>query len=198
MVSAAQVKELRDKTGAGMMDCKAALVDSQGDMEKAVERLREKGLAAAAKKAGRTTSEGTVDAYIHAGGKIGVLVEVNCETDFVAKNQQFLQLAHDIALQIAAANPSYVSRADVPAELVEKEKELLSKQALQEGKPENVVARIVEGRIEKFFSENCLLEQAYIREPERTVQELMAEHVAALGENINVRRFTRFLVGEEE
>lgn len=198
MVSAAQVKELRDKTGAGMMDCKAALVDSQGDMEKAVERLREKGLAAAAKKAGRATGEGIVEAYIHAGGKIGVLVEVNCETDFVAKNQQFQELAHDLALQIAASNPSYVSREDIPEEMVEKEKELLHKQALQEGKPENVVTRIVEGRMEKFFSENCLLEQSYIRDDERTVQEFLAEHVAAMGENINVRRFVRFVVGQEE
>jgi elongation factor Ts len=198
MVSAAQVKELRDKTGAGMMDCKKALVEANGDVEKAVEILREKGLAAAAKRAGRATGEGIIDSYIHAGGRIGVLVEVNCETDFVARNQQFQEFAHNIAMQIAATNPSYVSIEDVPEDVVEREREILRQQALNEGKPEKVVDKIVEGRLAKFYQEVCLLEQPYIRDTDRTVKDLLTEQIATIGENISIRRFVRFALGEED
>ncbi|HHW92520.1 MAG TPA: translation elongation factor Ts [Firmicutes bacterium] len=197
MVTAAQVKELREKTGAGMMDCKKALLESNGDLEKAMEILREKGLAAAAKRAGRVTGEGIIDSYIHAGGKIGVLVEVNCETDFVARNQQFKEFAHNIAMQIAATNPSYVSIEEVPEEVVAREREILRQQALNEGKPEKIVDKIVDGRLAKFYQEVCLLEQAYIRDQDRTVKDLLAEQIATIGENISIRRFVRFVLGEE-
>ncbi|ADD02466.1 translation elongation factor Ts [Thermoanaerobacter italicus Ab9] len=196
MISAQAVKELRERTGAGMMDCKKALMEANGDMEKAIDILREKGLAAAAKKAGRVANEGLVDAYIHGGGRIGVLVEVNCETDFVANTGEFKNFVKEICMQIAAANPSYISREDVPQAVLEKEKEILKAQALNEGKPQNVVDRIVEGRIEKFYKENCLLEQQYIRDPEKTVQDLLNETIAKLGENIVIRRFVRFERGE--
>jgi elongation factor Ts len=196
MISAQAVKELRERTGAGMMDCKKALMEANGDMEKAIDILREKGLAAAAKKAGRVANEGLVDAYIHSGGRIGVLVEVNCETDFVANTGEFKNFVKEICMQIAAANPSYISREDVPQAVLEKEKEILKAQALNEGKPQNVVEKIVEGRIEKFYKENCLLEQQYIRDPEKTVQDLLNETIAKLGENIVIRRFVRFERGE--
>ncbi len=195
-ITAAMVKELRERTQAGMMDCKKALVETQGDMEKAVAYLREKGLAAAAKKAGRVAAEGAVESYIHMGGKIGVLVEVNCETDFVAKTETFKNLCHDIALQIAAANPLYVNKEDVPAEALEKEKEILRVQALNEGKPEKIVDRMVEGRIEKYYKENCLMEQAFVKNPDVSVGTLVNEATLASGEKISVRRFVRFECGE--
>ncbi|NLJ34530.1 MAG: translation elongation factor Ts [Firmicutes bacterium] len=198
MVTAAQVKELRVKTGAGMMDCKKALVECKGDLEKAVEYLREKGLSAAAKRAGRATGEGVIEAYIHTGGKIGVLVEVNCETDFVARNQQFQDFAHELAMQVAAANPSYVSVEEVPDEVIQREREILRQQALNEGKPEKIVDRIVEGRIAKFYQEECLLEQPYIKDQDMAVKDLLAEQIATIGENISIRRFVRFVLGEGE
>lgn len=196
MISANLVKELRERTGAGMMDCKNALVEANGDIEKAIEILRTKGLAKAAKKAGRIASEGLVEAYIHLGGRIGVLVEVNCETDFVAKTEEFKTLCRDIAMQIAASRPEYVSREDVPQAVLEKEKEILRQQALNEGKPEKIVDKMVEGRIEKFYKENCLLEQEFIKNPDITIQQLLHEKIMKLGENIAVRRFARFEVGE--
>ncbi|MFZ5591634.1 MAG: translation elongation factor Ts [Bacillota bacterium] len=195
-VTAAMVKELREKTGAGMMDCKKALAETGGDMEKAIDYLREKGLAAAAKKAGRVTAEGLVESYIHGAGKIGVLVEVNCETDFVAKTDEFKTLARDIAMQIAAARPEYVRREEVPEEVVAKEKEILAAQAANEGKPANIIARMVEGRLEKFYKEVCLLEQPFIKNPDITVQQLITEKIAKIGENISVRRFVRYELGE--
>jgi len=197
MVTAAQVKELRLKTGAGMMDCKKALVECKGDLQRAVEYLREKGLSAASKRAGRATGEGVIEAYIHTGGKIGVLVEVNCETDFVARNQQFKDFAHDIAMQIAAANPSYVSIEEIPAEIIERERGILRQQALNEGKPEKIVANIVEGRLNKFYQEECLLEQPFIKDQEMTIKELLSEQIATIGENISIRRFVRFALGQE-
>ncbi|HHX73304.1 MAG TPA: translation elongation factor Ts [Firmicutes bacterium] len=196
MIPASLVKELREKTGAGMMDCKKALAEAGGDMNKAIELLREKGLAAAAKKAGRIAAEGIVDSYIHMGGRIGVLVEVNCETDFVARTDEFRAFVRDIAMQIAAANPQYLSREDVPQEVLEKEREILRTQAVNEGKPEKVVDKIVTGRLEKFFAENCLLEQAFIRDTDMTVSELLQEKVAKIGENISIRRFVRYEMGE--
>lgn len=195
-VSASLVKELREKTGAGMMDCKKALEEANGDLERASEILREKGLAAAAKKAGRLASEGLVESYIHANGRIGVLVEVNCETDFVAKTDEFKNFVKDIAMQIAAANPGYVRREEVPAEELEKEKEVLKNQALNEGKPANIVEKMVEGRINKFYQEICLLEQAFIKDPDKTIEQLLNEKIAKIGENISVRRFARFELGE--
>ncbi len=195
-VTTAMVKELRERTQAGMMDCKKALVESNGDMEKAVEYLREKGLAASNKKSGRVASEGMVDSYIHMGGKIGVLVEVNCETDFVAKTDTFKNLCHDIALQIAASNPLFVSKEDVPQENLEKEREILRVQALNEGKPEKIVDRMVEGRIEKYYKEVCLLEQPFVKNPDINVQALLNEATLASGEKISVRRFTRYERGE--
>ncbi len=195
-ISAALVKELRERTGAGMMDCKKALTLKNGDMEAAIEYLREKGLAAAAKKAGRIASEGLVDAYIHAGGKIGVLIEVNCETDFVAKNDEFKRLVKDLCMHIAANNPTYINPEDVPADVVEKEKEILRAQSLNEGKPEKIVEKMVEGRIQKFFAENCLLEQPFVRDTDVTVKELIQQKIASIGEQISVRRFERFVLGE--
>lgn len=196
MISASMVKELRERTGAGMMDCKKALNEANGDMDKAVELLREKGLAAAAKKAGRATAEGLVDAYIHGDGRIGVLVEVNIETDFAAKNEEFRTFVRDIAMQVAASKPEYVKREDVPAEVIEKEKEILKAQALNEGKPEKVIEKMVEGRLEKFFKEICLLEQPWIKDPDKTIKDLLTEKIATIGENINIRRFVRFERGE--
>ncbi|MGE5404263.1 MAG: translation elongation factor Ts [Candidatus Saccharibacteria bacterium] len=195
-VTANEVKELRERTGAGMMDCKNALVETNGDIEAAIEVLRTKGLARAAKKAGRIASEGVVEAYIHMGGRIGVLVEVNCETDFVAKTDDFHALARDIAMQIAASKPEYVSREEVSAEVIEKEKRILRQQALEEGKPEKIVDKMVEGRIEKFYKETCLLEQDFIKNPDVTVQEMISEKIMTMGENISVRRFARYEVGE--
>jgi len=196
MVTAEMVKQLRERTGAGMMDCKKALTEANGDMEKAIEILREKGLAAAAKKSGRIAAEGIVDSYIHGDGRIGVLVEVNIETDFAAKNEEFRRFVKDIAMQIAAAKPEYIRREDVPAHVIEKEKEILKAQALNEGKPEKVIERMVEGRLEKFYKEVCLLEQPWIRDPEKTIQQLLTEKIATIGENINIRRFARFERGE--
>ncbi|GIM47829.1 elongation factor Ts [Collibacillus ludicampi] len=195
-ISAQQVKELREKTGAGMMDCKKALTEANGDMEKAIEILRERGLAAAAKKSGRIAAEGIVESYIHMGGKIGVLVEVNCETDFVAKTDEFRSFVKDVAMHIAASRPQYIRREEVPAEVVEKEKEILRAQTLNEGKPANIVDKIVEGRIDKFFKEVCLLEQPFVKNPDITIDELVKEKIAKIGENINIRRFARFEMGE--
>ncbi|MDD4080306.1 MAG: translation elongation factor Ts [Eubacteriales bacterium] len=195
-ITSAMVKELRERTQAGMMDCKKALIETNGDMDKAIEYLREKGLAANAKKAGRIASEGLVDSYIHLGGKIGVLVEVNCETDFVAKTDTFKNLCHDLALQIAASNPQFVSKEDVPQENLDKEREILRAQALNEGKPEKIVDRMVEGRIEKYFKEVCLLEQPFVKNPDITVQALVNDTALASGERISVRRFTRYERGE--
>ncbi len=196
MVTAAMVKELRERTGAGMMDCKKALVETNGDIEKAIDELRTKGLAQAAKKASRVASEGTVISYIHGGGRIGVLVEVNCETDFVAKTDEFKQLAYDIAMQVAASNPEYLDREDIPEEIIAREKEVLRAQALEEGKPERIVEKMITGRIEKFYEEKCLLEQEFIKDTDKTVQELIHENVAKIGENITIRRFARYEVGE--
>ncbi|QNB45739.1 translation elongation factor Ts [Thermanaerosceptrum fracticalcis] len=196
MITAEMVKELRERTGAGMMDCKKALMEKNGDMEKAIEYLREKGLAAAAKKAGRVAAEGLVESYIHGGGRIGVLVEVNCETDFVAKTPGFREFVKDIAMQIAAAKPEYVRKEDVPQDIIEKEKQILRAQALNEGKPEKVVEKMVEGRIEKFYKEVCLLEQPFIKDTDITVQQLLTEKIAQIGENINIRRFVRYELGE--
>lgn len=195
-ISASMVKELRDRTGAGMMDCKKALAETGGDLEKAVTYLREKGLAAAAKKAGRIAAEGLIESYIHGVGKIGVLVEVNCETDFVAKTDEFKSLARDIAMQIAAAKPEYVRREEVPAEALNKEREILRAQALNEGKPEKIVDKMVTGRIEKYYKEVCLLEQPFIKDTNLTVQQLLTEKIAKIGENISVRRFVRYELGE--
>lgn len=196
VITAAMVKELRERTQAGMMDCKKALNETEGDMEKAVAYLREKGLAAAAKKAGRVAAEGCVESYIHMGGKIGVLVEVNCETDFVAKTDTFKSLCHDVALQIAAANPLYVNKEDVPAQVLEQEKEILRAQALNEGKPEKIVDRMVEGRISKYYSENCLMEQVFVKNPDITISTLVNEATLASGEKISIRRFVRYECGE--
>lgn len=196
VITPEQVKELRGKTGAGVMDCKKALVEANGDMEKAIILLREKGLAKAAKKQSRSASEGIIESYIHGNGRIGVLVEVNCETDFVARNEEFKSFAKDIAMQVAASNPKYLSREDVPAEVIEKEKEILRAQALNEGKPEKIVEKIVDGRIEKYYEENCLLEQPFIKDPDKKVSQLIMEKIAVIGENITVSRFVRFERGE--
>lgn len=196
VVTAEMVRELRERTGAGMMDCKKALVETDGDMERAVEYLRRRGLAQAAKKAGRSTTEGLVEAYVHGGGRIGVLVEVNCETDFVARNDIFKAFVHDVALQVAAARPMYLRREDVPPEVLEKERSIYREQALNEGKPERIVEKMVEGRLDKFFKENCLLEQTFIRDPEKTIADLQTEIIARMGENVSIRRFSRFELGE--
>ncbi|WP_019879216.1 translation elongation factor Ts [Succinispira mobilis] len=196
MITSAMVKELRERSGAGMMDCKKALTETNGDVEKAIDFLREKGLAAAAKKASRVAAEGIVEAYIHGAGRIGVLLEVNCETDFVAKTEGFRGLARDIAMQVAANNPLYVAREEVAEELLQHERDVLRAQALNEGKPEKIVDKMVEGRIEKYYKEVCLLEQPFIKNPDITVKELITESIAKIGENINVRRFVRFQLGD--
>jgi elongation factor Ts len=195
-ISAGAIKELRQRTGVGVMDCKKALVECAGKVDKAIDLLRKKGLAKAAKRAGRETAEGLITAYIHPGAKIGVLVDVNCETDFVAKTKDFQNLAKEIAMHIAAMNPVAISREDVKAEVIAKEKEILRAEASTSGKPKKVVDKIVEGRLEKFFTEHCLLEQAYIKNPEITVKDLIYDTVAKLGENIVVRRFIRYQLGE--
>lgn len=195
-ITAALVKELRERTGAGMMDCKKALAATEGDMDKAIDFLREKGLAAAAKKAGRIAAEGLVESYIHGGGRIGVLVEVNCETDFVAKTDAFKSLVKDIAMHIAAANPSYLRREEVPAAELEHEKMVLSEQARNEGKPEKIIEKMVTGRIEKYYKEVCLLEQPFVKDPDKTISDLITESIAKIGENISIRRFTRYQLGE--
>jgi len=193
-VNANIVKELREKTGAGVMDCKKALGEANGDLEKAVVWLREKGIAQAAKRAGRVASEGSIGAYIHAGGKLGVLVEVNCESDFVAKTPEFQALVKELAMQIAAANPRCVAREELSADIIEQERQIYASQSA--GKPEPVINKIVEGKLEKFYREACLLEQGYVRDPARTVSELLGEYVAKLGEKIEIRRFVRFQLGE--
>jgi elongation factor Ts len=195
-VTAAMVKELREKTGAGMLDCKKALEEAGGDMTKASEILREKGLAAAANKAGRAATEGVVESYIHAGGRIGVLVEVNCETDFVAKTDSFREFVKDIAMQIAASNPKYVRKEEVPQEELDKEREILKNQALNEGKPAHIVDKMVEGRLGKYYEEICLLEQPFIKDPDKKVSTLLNEKIGQIGENISIRRFARFELGE--
>ena len=195
-VSASDVKALREATGAGMMDCKKALTEADGNMEKATEILREKGLAAAAKKSGRMAAEGVVASYIHMGGRIGVLVEVNCETDFVAKTDQFQSFVRDIAMQIAASNPLYLSSEEVPQDTIDKEKEILRIQAINEGKPEKIVNNMVEGRIKKYFKEVCLLDQPFVKDPDKSIADYVKEQIAALGENITIRRFTRYEMGE--
>lgn len=195
-VNASAVKELRERTGAGMLDCKKALEATDGDIDKAIAHLREKGLAAAANKAGRIATEGAVESYIHAGGRIGVLVEVNCETDFVGKTDQFKEFVKDVAMHIAAANPKYVSREEVPTEELEKEKEILKAQALNEGKPAHIVEKMVEGRMSKYYEEYCLLEQSFIKDPDKTISTLVNEKISTIGENISIRRFVRFELGE--
>ena len=197
-ITAQQVKELREKTGAGMMECKHALTEANGDAEAAIRILRERGLAAAAKKAGRATREGLIGQYIHAGGKLGVLIEVNCETDFVARTDEFQNLVKDLAMQIAAANPRYVRREDVPESALEEERAILRKQAEGEGKPANIVVKIVEGRLNKYYAESCLYEQPFIKDNEMTVEVLIKSKIATIKENISVRRFERFQVGEEQ
>ncbi len=195
-VSAADVKELRAKSGAGFMDCKKALGETGGDMDAAVTFLREKGLASAKKKVGRIAAEGIVNAYIHGGGKVGVLLEVNCETDFVAKTDEFKNFVGDIAMHIAAMNPAYARRDEVPGDVVEAEKLIFKNQALESGKPEKIIDKIIDGKIDKYFKENCLLEQTYVKDPDKTIEGLVTEMIAKLGENISIRRFARFMVGE--
>lgn len=195
-ISAGMVKELREKTGAGMMDCKNALSEVNGDMEKAVEFLRKKGLATAQKRAGRALNEGIVQSYIHMTGKLGVLVEVNCETDFVAKNEDFQEFAKNIAMHIAASNPLGITPEDVPEDLIEKEKEIYRAQALEMGKPDNVIDKIVEGKLKKFYEESCLLNQPYVRDTDVSVADLLAELIAKIGENISIKRFVRYQIGE--
>ncbi len=195
-ITASDVNALRQKTGVGMMDCKKALTEANGDMDKAIEILREKGMATAAKKAGRIAAEGIVDSYIHMGGKVGVLVEVNCETDFVARGDQFKELVHDIALQIAAAKPLYVTKEEVPEEVLEEEKKILKVQAMNEGKPENIAEKMVQGRIKKYYEDFCLLEQPFVKDSSKTINQLITEAIASIGEKITVRRFARFEMGE--
>ncbi|MBR1747386.1 MAG: translation elongation factor Ts [Clostridia bacterium] len=190
------IQDLRARTGVGMMDCKKALTETNGDMEKAIEYLREKGIATAAKKQGRIASEGVVDSYIHMGGKVGVLVEVNCETDFVARGDVFKNFVHDVALQIAAARPSYVNKEEVPTSELEHEKEILKAQALNEGKPAAIVDRMVEGRVQKFYKDVCLLEQDFVKDPSMTIAQLLNETISKTGEKITIRRFVRYEMGE--
>jgi elongation factor Ts len=196
MITAEMVKQLRERTGSGMMDCKKALTETDGNVEKAIEYLREKGLAAAAKKAGRIAAEGLVESYIHGNGRIGVLVEVNIETDFAAANEDFKQLVKDIAMQIAAAKPEYVRKEEVPTDVLDKEMNILRAQARNEGKPEKIIEKMVEGRIEKFYKDICLLEQPWIKDNDKTIKQLVTEKIAAIGENISIRRFARFERGE--
>ena len=194
--TAADVKNLREMTGVGMMECKKALTETNGDFEKAMEWLRKKGIASAEKKAGRVAAEGVVESYIHMGGKIGVMIEVNCETDFVAKTPEFKNFVRDIAMHIAAANPSYLNREEVPAEILEKEREILRAQALNEGKPEKIIARMVEGRVEKYYKENCLVDQQFVKNPDMTITQFVNERIQTTGENIKIRRFVRYEMGE--
>ncbi len=196
-INAELVKELREKSSAGMMDCKKALVESNGDIKKAEEILKEKGLAKASKKASRAAKEGIIDSYIHTGSKIGVMVEVNCETDFVARNEMFKNFVHDIALHITAAAPLYVSKEDVPQEVLDKEKELYRKQALNEGKPEKIIDKIAEGKLKKYYEENCLLEQLFVKDNDVKIGDLLKQHIAKMGENIVIKRFERYILGEE-
>lgn len=196
-ISAAMVKALREKSGAGIMDCKEALAASDGDMEKAVDFLRKKGLATAAKRAGRATSEGTIQSYIHMGGKIGVMVEVNCETDFVAKTDAFVEFAKNIAMHIAATSPVGINPEDVPEAVLNREKEIYRAQAIETGKPEKMIEKIVEGKLNKFFKESCLMSQSYVRDPDKTISDYLNEVVAQTGEKISIKRFARFQLGAE-
>ena len=196
-IDAKIVKTLRDRTGAGMMDCKKALVETKGDLESAVDYLRKTGIAKAEKKGQRSTKEGLIFSYIHQGGKLGVLLELNCETDFVAKTEGFTDLAHNLSMQIAATNPASISRDDMDPSILEREKSIFTDQAKESGKPENIINKMVEGRIEKFYSESCLLEQHYIKDSERKVSDLLTEAVSTLGENIVINRFVRYAIGEE-
>jgi len=195
-ISMELVKDLRQRTGAGVMDCRTALQEAKGDVEGAIDYLRRKGLASAAKKAGRIATDGLVSSYIHAGGKIGVLVEINCETDFVARTEDFQGFVKNIAMQIAAANPQYIRREEVSPEVLEKERQIYRTQALESGKPEKVIDKIVEGKLERFYSEACLLEQTYIKDSDQTVKEVLDSMIAKIGENISIRRFARFQLGE--
>ena len=195
-IDAKTVKQLRDKTGAGMMDCKNALTDSNGDLDGAVDHLRKSGAAKAEKKGERETKEGLVYSYIHAGGRLGVMIEVNCETDFVAKTDGFIELAHNLAMQIAATNPISLDKDSVSTDVVAKEKEIYTDQAKSSGKPDNIIEKMVEGRLSKFYQENCLMEQAYIKDSDKKIVDLMTETIATLGENITISQFTRFAVGE--
>ena len=195
-ISAAMVKQLREKTGAGMMDCKSALTEVGGDIEKAIEFLRKKGLATAQKRAGRAMTEGIIQSYIHMNAKLGVLVEVNCETDFVAKNDEFQGFAKNIAMHIAASNPLGITPEDIPQEVIEKEKEIYRAQALDLGKPENVLDKIVDGKLKKFFQDNCLMNQPYVRNPDISIADLLNELIAKIGENISIKRFVRYQIGE--
>jgi elongation factor Ts len=196
-ITSQMVKALRDKTNAGMMDCKKALTETEGDMEKAVDLLRQKGIAVAAKRAGRATSEGIIQTYIHAGGKLGVMVEVGCETDFVAKTDSFIDFSKDIAMHIAAADPIAINREAVSEDLVAREKEIYVKQAQDSGKPENIIEKIVSGKIDKFYSETCLMEQKFVKNPDLSVQDKLNEIIASLGENITIKHYARFQVGAE-
>ena len=193
-ITASMVKELRDKSGAGMMDCKKALAATGGDMDKAIDELRKKGLAAAQKKSSRTTREGAIDSYVHAGGKIGVLVEVGVETDFVARSDPFKEFTHDLAMQVAASSPRWVRRDEVPADVIEREKAIYREQA--KGKPDKVVEKMLEGKLNKFFQEVCLMEQPFVKDPDRTIEQLRTDLVGVIGENVDVRRFVRFQLGE--
>lgn len=194
-ITSQMVKELRDKTNAGMMDCKKALGETGGDMEKAIDLLRQKGLAVAKKRADRATSEGVVETYIHAGGKLGVMVEVGCETDFVAKNSDFQDFAKNVAMHIAAASPISIKREEVPEDLLERERNIYKQQALDSGKPENILEKIISGKVEKYYAEICLMEQKYVKNPDLSIQDLLNELIAKLGENISVKRFARFQIG---
>jgi elongation factor Ts len=195
-ISAGLVKELREKTGAGMMDCKKALSETSGDFEKAIEYLRKKGIASAAKKAGRATKEGTVSSYIHGEGRVGVLVEINCETDFVARTEQFKALVRDVSMHIAAAAPQWVTPDEVPADIIAKEKEIAVAQMQASGKPAAVLEKIAEGKIKKFYEDNCLMQQVFVKDPSKTIEQLLKETIAGLGENMTIRRFARFVLGE--
>ena len=195
-ITAQMVKELREATGSGIMDCKRVLAEAEGDLDKAIELLRKKGLAKAAKRAGRSTSEGIVYSYIHTGAKLGVLVEVNCESDFVAKTEDFEAFAKDIAMHIAAANPAGLVPEDVDQSIIEKEREIYRAQMLEEGKPENIIDKIVDGKVEKFYKEVCLLSQQYIKDPQKTVEDVLKETIGKIGENIQIKRFARFQIGE--
>ena len=195
-ISARDVKNLREMTGVGMMDCKKALTEANGNLDRAVEILREKGIASATKKGGRIAAEGIVESYIHMGGKIGVLIEVNCETDFVAKTPEFKSFVRDVAMHVAAANPQYLSREEVPADVLEKEREILRAQARNEGKPEKIIERMVEGRVEKFYKDNCLLDQQFVKDPDMTIAQYVTDRIQKTGENVKIRRFVRYEMGE--
>ena len=195
-IDAKIVKALREKTGAGMMDCKKALQEAEGNEEKAIDILREKGLSAAAKRSGRVANQGIIDSYIHLGGRIGVIVEVNCETDFVARNEEFRGFVRNICLQVAATNPGYLKRDEVPESILDKERQIITAQALNQGKPEKIIEKIVEGRLDKYFRENCLLDQVFVKDEDVTIGVLLTNLIAKIGENIVIRRFSRFEIGE--